>query len=189
MGWVVLWGRQPRGVGAKRIAPAGSDPLLLRHQVALARLVADHYWLPLIECLRAMLPPRVRATGSSGSQASSRQRRHSRLIELATGPASRAASPDLTAEQKQALDVIGANHVTLLHGVIASGKTEVYLAAAERALAEGLRVLLLVPDISRTPPLVRRVRPRLYAPVAILHSHLTHLERAHQRARTRPADA
>ncbi len=151
--------------------------------------MADHYWLPLIECLRAMLPPRVRATGSSGSQASSRQRRHSRLIELATGPASRAASPDLTAEQKQALDVIGANHVTLLHGVIASGKTEVYLAAAERALAEGLRVLLLVPDISLTPQLVQRVRARLDAPVAILHSQLTELERAQQWWRTRRGEA
>jgi len=188
-GFVVSLGTEDPGVEVKPIATAGSDPLLLPHQVALARLVADHYWLPLIECLRAMLPPRVRATGSSGSQASSRQRRHSRLIELATGPASRAASPDLTAEQKQALDVIGANHVTLLHGVIASGKTEVYLAAAERALAEGLRVLLLVPDISLTPQLVQRVRARLDAPVAILHSQLTELERAQQWWRTRRGEA
>ena len=87
-GFVVSLGTEDPGVEVKPIATAGSDPLLLPHQVALARLVADHYWLPLIECLRAMLPPRVRATGSSGSQASSRQRRHSRLIELATGPAS-----------------------------------------------------------------------------------------------------
>ena len=188
-GFVVSLGTEDPGVEVKPIATAGSEPLLLPHQVALARLVAHHYWLPLIECLRAMLPPRVRATGSSGSSASTRQRRHSRLVELATGPASRAVPPDLTTEQQEALDVIGANQVTLLHGVIASGKTEVYLAAAERALADGLRVLLLVPDISLTPQLVQRVRARLDAPVAILHSQLTELERAQQWWRTRRGEA
>ena len=188
-GFVVSLGTEDPGVEVKPIATAGSEPLLLPHQVALARLVADHYWLPLIECLRAMLPPRVRATGASGSQASSRQRRHSRLVELATGPASLAHRPELTSEQKEALDVIGANQVTLLHGVIASGKTEVYLAVAERALADGLRVLLLVPDISLTPQLVQRVRARLDAPVAILHSQLTELERAQQWWRTRRGEA
>jgi len=188
-GFVVSLGTEDPGVEVKPIATAGSDPLLLPHQVALARLLADHYWLPLIECLRAMLPPRVRATGSSGSQASSRQRRHSRLVELATAPTSRAAAPELTTEQKQAVDAIGANQVTLLHGVIASGKTEVYLAAAERALADGLRVLLLVPDISLTPQLVQRVRARLEAPVAILHSQLTELERAQQWWRARRGEA
>ena len=188
-GFVVSLGTEDPGVEVKPIATAGSEPLLLPHQVALARLVADHYWLPLIECLRAMLPPRVRATGSSGSQASTRQRRHSRLIELATAPPSRAAPPELTTEQKDALEIIGSNQVTLLHGVIASGKTEVYLAAAERALAEGLRVLLLVPDISLTPQLVQRVRARLDAPIAILHSQLTELERAQQWWRTRRGEA
>ena len=188
-GFVVSLGTEDPGVETKPIATAGSEPLLLPHQVALARLVADHYWLPLIEVLRAMLPPRVRATGSSGSQASTRQRRHSRLVELATGRATPGAAPTLTGEQQAALDLISSNQLTLLHGVIASGKTEVYLAAAERALADGLRVLLLVPDISLTPQLVQRVRARLKAPVAILHSQLTELERAQQWWRTRRGDA
>jgi primosomal protein N' (replication factor Y) len=188
-GFVVSLGTEDPGVETKPIATAGSEPLLLPHQVALARLVAEHYWLPLIEVLRAMLPPRVRATGSSGSQASTRQRRHSRLIELATGPATPIGPPTLTSEQQGALDVINSTQLTLLHGVIASGKTEVYLASAEQALADGLRVLLLVPDISLTPQLVQRVRARLKAPVAILHSQLTELERAQQWWRTRRGEA
>ena len=188
-GFVVSLGTEDPGVETKPIATAGSEPLLLPHQVTLARLVAQHYWLPLIEVLRAMLPPRVRATGSSGSQASTRQRRHSRLVELATGPAAVRVAPTLTSEQQSALDVINSNQLTLLHGVIASGKTEVYLAAAEQALADGLRVLLLVPDISLTPQLVQRVRARLKAPIAILHSQLTELERAQQWWRTRRGEA
>jgi len=188
-GFVVSLGTEEPGVETKAIATAGADPLLLPHQVALARQVADHYWVPLIECIRAMLPPRVRGTGSAGSEASSRQRRHTRLLELATGPAPRAEPVVLTDEQKKALEVIEANPVTLLHGVIASGKTEVYLAAAERALARGLRVLLLVPEISLTPQLVQRVRARLNAPVAVLHTQLTELERAQQWWRARRGEA
>src|SRR5579864_6859406 len=110
-GFVVSLGTEDPGVETKPIATAGADPLLLPHQVALARLVADHYWVPLIECIRAMLPPRVRSTGSAGSQSSSRQRRHTRLLELATEPAPH-ESVDLTEEQRAAVELIGANPVT-----------------------------------------------------------------------------
>ncbi len=188
-GFVVSLGTEAPEVETRPITTAGPEPLLLPHQVALARLVADHYWIPLIECIRAMLPPRVRGTGKAGSEASSRQHRHTRLLELATGPAPQAEHIALTDEQKAALEVISSSPVTLLHGVIASGKTEVYLAAAERALAEGLRVMLLVPEISLTPQLVQRVRSRLNAPVAVLHTQLTELERAQQWWRTRRGEA
>ncbi|HVC76544.1 MAG TPA: primosomal protein N' [Candidatus Micrarchaeaceae archaeon] len=188
-GFVVSVSAEDPGVETKPVASAGNDPLLLPYQVALARLVADHYWVPLIECLRAMLPPRVRKGGSAGSGPSTRQRRHSRLLELAGAVGPDALAAQLTAEQAAALEVIQSNPMTLLHGVIASGKTEVYLAAAEQALAQGLRVLLLVPDISLTPQLVERVRARLKAPIAILHSQLTELERAQQWWRTRRGQA
>src|SRR5207249_4216654 len=188
-GFVLSLGTEDPGVETKPIASAGAEPLLLPHQVELARLVADHYWVPVVECIRAMLPPRVRGTGSTGAHASSRQRRHTRLLELATGPPPVRQPITLTAEQDAALEVIEANPMTLLHGVIASGKTEVYLAAAERALAQGLRVQLLVPEISLTPQLVERVRARLDAPVAVLHTQLTELERAQQWWRTRRGEA
>ena len=188
-GFVVSVGTDEPEMEVKPIVNAGTDPLLLPHQVALARLVADHYWVPLIECLRAMLPPRVRSTGSSGSEASTRQRRHSRLLDLTTASVKEASKAVLTEEQQEALEIVSTNQLTLLHGVIASGKTEVYLAAAEQALAQDLRVLLLVPEISLTPQLVERVRARLRAPIAILHSQLTELERAQQWWRVRRGQA
>jgi len=188
-GYVVSMGTDEPEVEVKPIASAGAEPLLLPHQVALARMVADHYWVPLIECLRAMLPPRVRSKGSTGEGASTRQRRHSRLLEFATAVHAESQKPVLTDEQRAALEVISANQLTLLHGVIASGKTEVYLSAAEEALARQLRVLLLVPEISLTPQLVERVRARLQAPIAILHSQLTELERAQQWWRVRRGQA
>src|SRR5438270_8436957 len=67
-GFVVSLGTEEPAVETKPIATAGSEPLLLPHQVALARLVADHYCLPLIECtarccrrVSAARGPRVRA--------------------------------------------------------------------------------------------------------------------------------
>src|SRR5579859_471917 len=167
--FVVSLTTEDPGIDVKEIARAGGDPLLLPHQVELARLVAGHYWVPLIECIRAMLPPRVRGKVSTGEGASSRQRRHSRLLDLATAAPRETQTSVLTPEQRAALDVIAANHSTLLRGVTASGKTEVYLSAAAQVLGEGLRVLLLVPEISLTPQLVERVRGRLQAPVALLH--------------------
>src|SRR5262249_33886998 len=60
----------------------------------------------------------------------------------------------------------------LLHGITGSGKTEVFLAAAERARAEGRGVLILVPEIALTHQLVERVRAYFGDTVALLHSGL-----------------
>ncbi|MET0823962.1 MAG: primosomal protein N', partial [Solirubrobacterales bacterium] len=65
----------------------------------------------------------------------------------------------------------------LLHGVTGSGKTEVYLAAAEQALARGRGVIVLVPEIGMTPQAVSRFRARFGERVAVLHSRLSAGER------------
>ena len=65
----------------------------------------------------------------------------------------------------------------LLHGVTGSGKTEVYLQAIARVLDQGNNALVLVPEISLTPQLVRRFRARFGSGIAILHSGLSDGER------------
>jgi primosomal protein N' (replication factor Y) len=65
----------------------------------------------------------------------------------------------------------------LLQGVTGSGKTEVYLRAAEHALATGKGALVLVPEIALTPQLVGRFRSRFGGQVAVLHSGLKDKER------------
>ncbi|MDA0832327.1 MAG: primosomal protein N' [Planctomycetota bacterium] len=92
--------------------------------------------------------------------------------------------PDLTLndEQQQAVDTIlksirKPEHETfLLHGVTGSGKTEVYIQAIREVVSYGRQAIVLVPEISLTPQTIRRFRSR-FDSVAVLHSHLTDVDR------------
>jgi primosomal protein N' (replication factor Y) len=90
-------------------------------------------------------------------------------------------TPELNSGQKSALAAITARlgyfHPFLLHGVTASGKTEVYLKVIEHVLSQGKQVLVLVPEISLTPQLLARFQRRFLAPIAVLHSRLSDQER------------
>ncbi len=68
----------------------------------------------------------------------------------------------------------------LLHGVTASGKTEVYLGAADHALARGRQVLVLVPEIALTHPVGQAFQQRFGPRVALLHSGLSEAFRVDQ---------
>jgi primosomal protein N' (replication factor Y) len=65
----------------------------------------------------------------------------------------------------------------LLFGVTGSGKTEIYLRAAEKVVAQGKKVIILVPEISLTPQTVRRFINRFPGRVGLYHSRLTAGER------------
>jgi len=95
-----------------------------------------------------------------------------------------AEPPALTQEQKKALALVepalesGISKVFLLRGVTGSGKTEVYLAAAKKAVSLGKKAIMLVPEISLTHQTVERFIARFgREKVAVLHSALTLRER------------
>ncbi|HET9703179.1 MAG TPA: primosomal protein N', partial [Vicinamibacterales bacterium] len=105
-----------------------------------------------------------------------------------------AAQRSLTDEQQRALDHLvplaeaGTFHVSLLHGVTGSGKTEVYLRLAEAVRRRGGGVLVLVPEIALTPQVAALFRARFGAAVAIQHSGLSDGERHDQWHRIRRGD-
>lgn len=68
----------------------------------------------------------------------------------------------------------------LLYGVTGSGKTEVYLRAAEAVLNEGKDVIILVPEISLTPLICDRIQARFGKAAAVIHSRLSPGERYDQ---------
>ncbi len=93
------------------------------------------------------------------------------------------APPVPNAHQQKAIDAIESairDHraeTFLLYGVTGSGKTEVFLRAAETALAQGRQVLYLVPEIALTAQVVAQLRSRFGDRVAMLHSNLSPGER------------
>lgn len=77
----------------------------------------------------------------------------------------------------------------LLHGVTGSGKTEVYLGAAEHAIARQRSVIVMVPEIALTPQVVTRFAARFKDRVAVLHSRLTPGQRHDEWLRIRRGEA
>jgi len=77
----------------------------------------------------------------------------------------------------------------LLYGITGSGKTAVYVAAMQRALAAGKSALLLVPEIGLTPGVAAQMVAAFGGEVALMHSQLTPDERAEQWHRIRRGEA
>jgi primosomal protein N' (replication factor Y) len=87
----------------------------------------------------------------------------------------------LSEAQQVAFDSIQENFktfdVNLLHGVTASGKTEIYIKLLEQYIKEGKQVLFLLPEIALTTQLVQRLAAYFGNEVAVFHSKYTNNER------------
>ncbi|MEH7389142.1 primosomal protein N' [Bacillus sp. JJ1503] len=68
---------------------------------------------------------------------------------------------------------IESHETFLLYGVTGSGKTEVYLQSIQTVLEKGKEAIVLVPEISLTPQMVKRFKGRFGDQVAVLHSGLS----------------
>jgi primosomal protein N' (replication factor Y) (superfamily II helicase) len=105
---------------------------------------------------------------------------------------------ELNPEQESVLKEIRARFelgefgVQLLHGVTGSGKTEVYLRAVQDTLARRKTAVILVPEIALTLWIGRQCRSWFgarFEGVAVLHSALSDVERAHEWWRVRNGEA
>ena len=93
--------------------------------------------------------------------------------------------PDLTREQRQALEAVHQARARgfapiLLEGVTGSGKTEIYLNLVADAIARQKTALVLVPEIALISQMERRFRARFGEKIAVLHSGLSAGERLDQ---------
>lgn len=104
-------------------------------------------------------------------------------------------SPELNPEQQSAVSVIGdallkgQKQVFLLHGVTASGKTEVYQHAAKVALETGRQVIILVPEIALSHQMILQFKSRFGNQVAVTHSALAQGTRHDEWQRVRKGEA
>ena len=137
-------------------------PVFNEELVSLARFVSQMYLCSPGQALSAMIPSGRRESDSS-------------LFEYDTSFTRIEALSD---EQSHALDTINREKgIYYLYGITGSGKSEVFLRAAEHVIAQGYQVIYLVPEITLTHQLSQDVFTRFSGRVALLHSALTPSQR------------
>jgi len=160
-------------------------PPLSANWCALVEFAAQYYQRTVGELALSVLPPQLREL-----EPSQLQLRLKRVAKWAAEQGQRGqeeseSKPELSEEQAAVLAELDAllqapetPPPVLLYGVTGSGKTEVYLRAAEHALAAGKQVLVLVPEINLTPQLEARFAARFAGVATVsLHSGLTPAQR------------
>lgn len=170
----------PPGLAASAVKAATRviDPVPLFDQryLELARWVSRLYLCSLGEALAAMLPG---------------GRRETEAPALAGDEPVSVKPLTLTAEQVAAVEAISTGPQTpfYLYGITGSGKTEVFLQAAERVLADRRGVIYLVPEIALTHQLIETVQARFGGGCAVLHSRLTPSQRLNEWRRIQRGEA
>lgn len=188
----VVWdcpNEPPEGLTEAQTRPVagvleGLPPLNARWR-QLVRFAAQYYQRSLGEVALAALPPQLRDLSNLQLARRLKKHRAARAAEATPPPDETADGHALSDEQRDALLALeGAQAPVLLFGATGSGKTEVYLQAARRALAEhaDAQVLVMVPEINLTPQLEARFRERFEplcgaGAVVCLHSGMTPAQR------------
>ncbi|MCO4798062.1 MAG: primosomal protein N' [Colwelliaceae bacterium] len=151
-----------------------------KKQVQLIQLIENHHKLTW---------PEIRTLGFTKSQLKNLEEKQfivaiEKPIEIYHWKESDLNTTDkLSLSAEQAVVVSAINQSTdqyschLVDGVTGSGKTEVYLQAMEKVLANQQQVLVLVPEIGLTPQTLNRFEQRFNLPIFLHHSGLNDKER------------
>lgn len=145
-------------------------PLFDEKRLALVRWIAAHYLSFFSSALKLILPPPLAKKPRPTKEEPISQIRPETSLPPTTEQAAALKKIEAALNKKEPKKF-------LLHGVTGSGKTEVYLQAIAAVLKRGGRAIVLVPEISLTPQLIRRFQARFPEELAILHSGLTDKER------------
>ena len=164
-------------------------PALDKELMQLTQWVSEYYLCPLGEAIHAAAPPSGRGKYHISPE----------VLDIADlyehHPVEMPEHLKPTEEQEKVLVNIqksldaGKFHVTLIYGVTASGKTEIYLQAISHTLALRKNALILVPEIGLTYQLIQRFRERFGDKIAVLHSGLVGKERTKEWRRIRHGEA
>lgn len=151
------------------LAPYHPELVLSEELLTLSRWLADYYLCSQGEALSAIFPVHLRKGKNMLSPLPSFER-----------PVF--SSLPLTEHQRQVVEKIkrsielSEHRVFLLHGVSASGKTEVYFQMIDLCLKKNREVIYLVPEIALTPQFVERIQRR-FGNSGLWHSRLSAREK------------
>ena len=163
------------GKRLRYIEKVDDDVSLSEEMIRTALWMKKRYICRLIDAVNCFTPVGEKA------------RRGQRKNPFAEEKGESSSVKELTLQQAQILQRIGEaakakKHMRfLLHGVTGSGKTEIYIRAAQQVLEQGRNVIVLVPEIALTGQIIDRFIGRFGSgKVAVLHSKLSLGERYDQ---------
>lgn len=141
------------------------------HMMSFISWISDYYRAPFEKAVHLLAPGFV----WNEKKHDLLKKRVFEVKDRVLSPFSQVMPQRLNSAQKNAYEKIldSPEKPTLLYGVTGSGKTEVYLHLAKKVIADGKKVLMLVPEIALTPQMTSRFRAVFGNRCAVLHSGLT----------------
>lgn len=159
---VPLKGERKYGVVLEEVAPPDFETEEIEEdtpqvyapfQLDLARFISEYYFSSIGEALGLFLPfPKDKNTSFNPVESK---------------------RPHLTPAQQAAYKALSSLPKALLFGVTGAGKTEVLIARMADMLAQGKTCLFLMPEISLTPQMEKRLKRYFGDAVALWHSKIT----------------
>ena len=134
------------------------DTFYSSEQIEIAKFIASYYFSSLGEALALFVP--FKSTVGSVY----------RLNEIMV---SKPTLPILSNDQQQAYEELLTKDKALLFGVTGSGKTEVFISLMMKIIAEKKRCIFLMPEISLTPQMEKRLKKYFGERLVMWHSKLT----------------
>lgn len=126
----------------------------------IARFIAEYYFCSIGEALGLFVPFRTKNEKRGTQEESSYH------------------LPILSPKQQEALKFLKSHDTALLFGDTGSGKTEIYMKLFEEVLRKGQSAVFLMPEISLTPQMEKRLSRHFGNTVAIWHSKVAKKKRA-----------
>ena len=144
-----------------------SDKIYSKKQLEIAKFISEYYFSSFSEAISLFLPYRRGTSCGYPLDAIKIQ-----MQSLSQGQP-QGITPTLTPIQQQAYQSILKKDKSLLFGVTGSGKTEIFISLMAKMLEEGKTSIFLMPEISLTPQMEKRLKVYFGDAVAMWHSKLT----------------
>ncbi len=138
-----------------------SDHVYSHEQMEIAKFISEYYFSSLSEALSLFIPFKNSALTSFPSK-----KIEEKLL------------PKLSDIQEKAYEQLLKKEKALLFGVTGSGKTEIFISLMAKMLEEGKKSIFLMPEISLTPQMEKRLKVYFGESVAMWHSKLTKKKKA-----------
>jgi primosomal protein N' (replication factor Y) len=149
-----------------------ADTYYTNEQIEIAKFISEYYFSSFGEAISLFLPyRRSRSPHSDKYPKFSDKPEIENGIQINVGVGT--PRPTLTIQQQKAYELLLKKDKALLFGVTGSGKTEIFISLMAKMLEEGKTSIFLMPEISLTPQMEKRLKVYFGDSVAMWHSKLT----------------